>query len=142
MSVGESIKPPWTGEFTLRQLARYPNGRVRALAGSLRARPFEYIPDDRLTGQLVSRLCDFVTPQGEGGYDTSQIRAGTNWRHNAMSQGLGNFYFPERHVVIDEVGPPPLGGPGRPIRDGRLLIGRGPGGTGLRAMGPRGPERI
>ena len=72
--MNEAIKPPWTGQFWFRNLLVHPNTRVQALARHLLAPPFNYIPDDRLCGQMISRLCDYFIDYRDGRYNCSRIR--------------------------------------------------------------------
>lgn len=94
--MSEVIKPPWTGEWTLQQLSTHPNSRVQAVARRLLGPPFDYLPSDIFTGQLINRLCEFVDVLPGDQYDTSRIQEGFNDWVSCLEQVQGIFFVPAR----------------------------------------------
>lgn len=89
------LPPPSTGEFTFQRLRAYDNPRVRAVIERLLGPPFGYRLGDRMTGELVTRLVDFVDFRN-GRYEASRIRPGQNTQFNTLDQVRGNFFMIER----------------------------------------------
>lgn len=98
--MSEVIKPPWTGEWTLQQLSTHPNSRVQAVARRLLSPPFNYLPGDMFSGQLINRLCEFVEVLPGGQYDTTRIQEGFNDWVSSLEQVQGFFFVPSRNYTL------------------------------------------
>lgn len=99
------LPPPRTGEFTLQTLRAYRNPWITAVVQRLMGPPFSYRSDDRMTGELLTELVQYVDSRN-GRTNASRIRPGSSIEPLAgFQQATGIILVTTRDLETSSRGP-------------------------------------